>query len=467
MNRRGGKRGLLEALRQVHMRTPTRALKAAHKLGVIADDLTGANDTGVQFSKRGLSTMVVLDIDGVGVLADEADVVVIDTDSRWCDPDTAFSRVKAAAEVFGKAGISTVYKKIDSTLRGNIGAELDAVMDVFEVDVAFVVPAFPATGRVTIDGQQLLRDVPLAEAEVASDLLSPVTESHVPTLLARQTRRPVGHVSIDEVGSGSDSLLQAFQTRIRAGDQIIVVDASDQVHLRTIATTVASLETRAIVAGSAGLAGELPAVLGMTPSDGEGAITNGCHGALVIGGSASPTARAQLEFARTSMGLPAIVIDSNDILAGLDRDDTRTQGMVEQARSSLSDGRDLLIFLGPRAKHEQDSLDVQSQAHHNTEDSRRITAYLGLLARHILASCKVAGLVLTGGDTALAVCKGLGGIGITVLDEIIPGMPSGRLVGGPHAGLMIVTKAGSFGEEDAIVQAVRYIRSRSDVSGRR
>lgn len=409
--------------------------------------------------------MVVLDIDRVGMLAGEADVVVIDADSRWCDPDTAYSRVRAAAEVFRKAGISTVYKKIDSTLRGNIGAELDAVMDVFEVDVAFVVPAFPATGRVTIHGQQLLQNVPLAEAEVASDLLSPVTESHVPTLLARQTRRQVGHVSIDKVGSGSATLLEAFRTRVRAGDQVIVVDASDQVHLRTIAAAVALLEIRTIVAGSAGLAGELPEVFGMTPSNVEDVSSGGRYGALVIGGSVSPTARAQLEFARASIGLPAIVIDSKDILRGLDRDEIQTQSIVERACSSLSEGRDLLIFLGPPPKHEQNSLDRESQAHQGMEESRRITAYLGSLAGKILASCKVAGLVLTGGDTALAVCKGLGGIGVTVLDEIVPGMPSGRLVGGPHAGLMIVTKAGSFGEKDAIVRAIRYIRS--GVAGRR
>ncbi len=443
-------------------------MRETHKLGVIADDLTGANDTGVQFSKHGLSTMVVLDMDRVGTLADDADVVVIDTDSRWCDPDVAYSRVRAAAEVLRKAGISTVYKKIDSTLRGNIGAELDAVMDVFGVDVAFVVPAFPATGRVTIGGQQLLRDVPLAEAEVASDLLSPVTESHVPTLLARQTRRQVGHVGIDKVDSGSHTLLEAFRTRVGAGDQIIVVDASDQAHLGTIALAVASLETRTIVAGSAGLAREIPAALGMRPSNGRSLASGGRHGALVIGGSVSPTARAQLQFARVSMGLPAIVIDSNDILTGLDRDEARTRSIVERACSSLSEGRDLLIFLSPRGKHEQGNLDLRSQAHQaheSTEDSRRITAYLGSLARMILASCRVAGLVLTGGDTALAVCRGLGGVGVSVLYEILPGMPSGRLVGGPHAGLMIVTKAGSFGDEDAIVQAVRYIRG--DATGLR
>ena len=110
---------------------PAVTLKAVHRVGVIADDLTGANDTGVQFSKYGLSTMVVFDVDHVYELADDVDIVVIETDGRWCDPKAAYSRVKLQQKPSRKPAYR-LRKKIDSTLRGNIGAELDAVMDVLE-----------------------------------------------------------------------------------------------------------------------------------------------------------------------------------------------------------------------------------------------------------------------------------------------------------------------------------------------
>lgn len=467
-------------------------MRAATRLGVIADDLTGANDTGVQFTKHGLCAMVVLDIDSINAMASQADVVVVDTDSRWSDPRTAYNRVKTAAEVLKKAGISTIYKKIDSTLRGNVGAEIDAVMDVLQAAVAFVVPAFPATGRVTVDGKQLLRNVPLDKTEVASDLLSPVVESHIPTLLARQTRRKVGHVQLEVVKAGAGALQNAFRDRVRAGEQVIVVDASEQADLRTIAEAIASFDVAAVTVGSAGLAAEIPVVLGMVPRSERREADRGRRGILIMGGSVSPTARAQLEYAVAALDLPAIVVSAEEILSGLDTEEGKTLEIVRKARSTLSKGQDLVLFLKPkeglespvRCPHTPDRIVVgttlprseavlgtetdrpdtcdglscqQLSSSRYVEDSRRITGYLGTLASKILSICNVAGLVLTGGDTAVAVCKALGATGVALLDEIVPGVPSGHLVGGPHAGLMMVTKAGSFGDKDVIVRAIRYI----------
>lgn len=434
---------------------PTLTLKAVRKLGVIADDLTGANDTGVQFSKHGLSTIVVFDIDRVEELVNKVDVIVIETDSRWCDPEVAYSRVKAAAEALKKAGVSTAYKKIDSTLRGNIGVELDAVMDVFRAKVAFVVPAFPDMGRITLNGRQLLKNLPLSEGEPASDLLSPVTESHLPTLLAQQTPRQVGHIDIDTVASGPDNLLTAFQSRVSAGDQVIVVDASEKTHLRTIARGIAMLEIPSIIVGSAGLAGELPQVFDMIPGDSGSIPGRSRHGVLFIGGSASPTTRKQMEFTVASMDVNMVVIDPNDIIQGLDKNEVQTLSIIGEVCSALAEGRDVLISLNSPARRQRHCR--HDCRRDDAEDSRRIVSYLGVLAEKILSSCNTRGLVLTGGDTARAVCKNLGGIGVTLFEEVAPGIPLARLAGGPHDGLTIVTKAGGFGDDHAIAQAIQYL----------
>lgn len=141
------------------------------KLGVIADDLTGANDTGVQFSKQGLKTIVLSKADSLVELSKQADVIVLDTESRALSKQDAYERVKEAANRLVEAKISIIYKKIDSTLKGNIGAEIDAVMDATGINPAIVVPAFPANKRVTVGGYQLVNQIPLGKTEASRDLL--------------------------------------------------------------------------------------------------------------------------------------------------------------------------------------------------------------------------------------------------------------------------------------------------------
>lgn len=477
---------------------PARTSNMKQRLGIIADDLTGANDTGVQFAKRGLATTVLLDIiTSPQRVVSDADVIVINTDSRWSDPGAAYSRVKAAAEVLKDAGVVTVYKKIDSALRGNVGAELDAVMDAFDAKVAFVAPAFPDAGRVTLGGKQLLKDKPLDKSEMARDPLSPITESYVPALVKRQSRRNVGHVPLEEVNSGQDGLLVSFSTRIRSGDEIIVIDAAEREHLHTIARAIASLDLPLVIAGSAGLAAELPEVLSIVSSSDRGADERCANGVLVVCGSASPTASGQLDYATAALDMRSISVDASDILSGLGLSKDRVGSIVSEASETLAQGRDVLIRLNsdscPRGPVPTDSRDVSGSSvspgsphidagadesslrreypfnrgeswgvreddiEKRVEDSRRITGFLALLAKEILARCKVTGLVLTGGDTALAVCRILEASAVALLDEIVPGVPSGRLVDGPHSGLVIVTKAGSFGGVDVFVKIIGYL----------
>ena len=96
------------------------------QLGIIADDLTGANDTGVQFARFGARTIVPLDLHDLASLRRRADVLVLSTDSRGESPAVAAHRAKVAAQALKRARVPAVYKKIDSTFRGNIGAELAA-----------------------------------------------------------------------------------------------------------------------------------------------------------------------------------------------------------------------------------------------------------------------------------------------------------------------------------------------------
>jgi len=130
------------------------------RLGVIADDLTGANDTGVQFARHGARTLVPLDWHDLAALGRAADVLVLNTNSRGLPADVAARRARVAAEALRKARVEAIYKKIDSTCRGNIGAELEAILDVYAVPLTVLAPSFPPAGRAVRDGVLTVKGTP-------------------------------------------------------------------------------------------------------------------------------------------------------------------------------------------------------------------------------------------------------------------------------------------------------------------
>jgi uncharacterized protein YgbK (DUF1537 family) len=232
------------------------------KIGVIADDLTGANDTGVQFSKQGLRTVVLIQGHGPKDVSDQVDVLVIDTESRSLPPAAAYEKAWEAASRLAEAKIPIVYKKIDSTLKGNIGAELDAVMDAAGYETAIVAPAFPANKRVTVGGYQLVNMIPLGRTEAARDPVTPVKESHVPTLITSQSKRRIEHIGLAAVMDLS-TLKNEMRECVRKGGGIIVVDSVTQADLRRVAHAASSLGIQVLTCGPAGLAEELPEAFGL------------------------------------------------------------------------------------------------------------------------------------------------------------------------------------------------------------
>src|SRR5215212_3402647 len=148
---------------------------------IISDDLTGAADTGVQFARAGYRTAVAFR-DAPIPPAEDLHAVALDTDSRAMPAGFAAKRVLEAGHTVRDARL--VYKKLDSTLRGPVAAELAATLEATGRDRAVVAPAFPAAGRTTVDGVQLVRGLPVHETEARNDPRTPVREGHIPTLLA-------------------------------------------------------------------------------------------------------------------------------------------------------------------------------------------------------------------------------------------------------------------------------------------
>ncbi|WP_244900723.1 four-carbon acid sugar kinase family protein, partial [Streptomyces nanshensis] len=222
---------------------------------VVADDLTGGNATGALFARLGLRTVTVGDLAQVPRYAGAVDVLVVNTGSRRFTPEEGYAAVHAAVRAAPDATL--VVKRVDTTLRGNPGRELDAVLDALtasgtpeataqEVPAraasstpvrVLAVPAFPDAGRTTVGGIHLVDGVPLTRTPVARDLFTSVRHSRVASVLGEQSTLSTAEVPLDVVENGVGSVLEA----LRGPGRVLVCDATENEHLRTVAAAAARL----------------------------------------------------------------------------------------------------------------------------------------------------------------------------------------------------------------------------------
>ncbi|MEM3527965.1 MAG: four-carbon acid sugar kinase family protein, partial [Candidatus Bathyarchaeia archaeon] len=415
------------------------------EIGVIADDLTGANDTGVQFSKQGLRTIVLTRVESLKDMPRDIDVIVIDTESRALPSSLAYDRVKIAAEKLVEAKVPIIYKKIDSTLKGNIGSELDGVMDVTGIKTAIVAPAFPANKRITVGGYQLVNQVPLSKTEAAFDPVTPVRESHVPTLIARQSRRKVGYVGLASVME-LQSLVENLRDCVQRGEEIIILDSITQGDLKRIAQAAVKLNLHRLTCGPAGLAEELPQAMGLISG----------KPVVVISGSVSEVTMRQIAHAEGA-GCIVVEVDTAKVIRGQRIQEVHR--VVDETKRIVSQGFDVIISSARTKEAVSGDLKIgESLGMTSVEVSNIIGLVLGEIASEVSAIGGVSGIFLTGGTTANRALEVMGAYGTEVDDEVSPGIPSSIIVGGRCSGLRIVTKAGGFGDEDAIMKSIRYLK---------
>lgn len=422
------------------------------RLGVIADDLTGANDTGVQFARRGARTLVPLDWHDLGSLARRADVLVLNTNSRAVAPRVAAQRARVAAEALRRAGVEAVYKKIDSTFRGNVGQELDAILEVFPSPLAILTPAFPPAGRAVRDGTLLVGGVPVHRTSIGRDPVTPVRESHLPTLLAQQVRRPVYGLRLAwlrGISPRAPRLLREWRT---GPPGIVLADAATPQDLDRLARLAVREELFGVAAGSAGLAAALGAVLSW-PRRPRRAKPDGRAPVLLVVGSPNPTSLAQVAWIEKDSRVTVIRATLADVVADGDRYRRELDRVVKKARTEIGAGRDTVLTLAQR----QATASGRRRPLRPTA-SRAISEFLGHATRLVARDACPGGLLLCGGDIAIAACSALGASGIELQGEVEPGVPWGCLVGGDLADLASITKAGGFGRTDAFARAIRFLR---------
>lgn len=425
------------------------------KLAVIADDLTGANDTGVQFAKQGLDTTVLFPDTILQPTNMTGDVIVLNSNSRAIPTEKAYATVSNLSKQLRELGVTSVLKKIDSTMRGNIGTEIDAVMDVYDFNVAFVVPAFPKSGRITLNGIHYVDGVKLEETEIASDPTCPVKESYLPELLQKQSRREVELISIRDVREGEESLAQKMKA-LSSPSKIVVVDAETDEELHTIVEATQQLEENILWVGSAGIAYHLCNSFHdqtLQIEDGESKQLP----LLVVAGSISAITHKQVEELKRQTSIEEVMIAPYKFLG-----ETERQSEIERAvqlGEVLLDKGDLIISTNRDADAIKQVREFQQKLGlSNMEVGSKIADALGIIAGRLIETKRIQGAVLTGGDIAGATCKVLNGKGIRIIGEVEDGLPYGTLFGGLYDRLPLATKAGAFGSERALVKALHTLK---------
>ena len=183
-------------------------------IGAVADDLTGATTTGVLLARSKARTAVYFNEEAAQRAkgTDELDAILISSNSRPLPANEAYDKVKSATAALKHMGVKYFSKRIDTTLRGGVGVEIDAMLDeVGEHAVAVVVPAMPQSRRILVGGYSVIDGTALINTPVAQDVRTPVKENYIPRLLSGQTRRKVGLVALDKILAGEEVIKKALE----------------------------------------------------------------------------------------------------------------------------------------------------------------------------------------------------------------------------------------------------------------
>lgn len=415
------------------------------ELLIIADDFTGALDTGVQFAARGIETRVLVDDSKGGDIQElkehvGAQVLVLDAETRHIESDKAYKKVFSITEKAKSAGISYIYKKTDSALRGNIGSELAAVLDASGEKVIPFIPAFPKMNRVTVEGIHYIEGIPVKESVFGKDPFEPVTQNHVKNIIRQQRGVEVTEIRMEDDIKGRP-------------DGIWVFDAESDEDLACIAESLKRENKCQILAGCAGFAAKLPGIYEFQEHQQDKEILE--EKLLVVCGSVNPITLKQLAYGEN---------------CGYCRIHLSAEEKLREGYWETKEGADSLYRLKEACENNicciVDSIDAEGQNetmryadmnHLSLEQVRKsISETLGEVLKQLLDKGEKAVLLVTGGDTLLGFMKKAGERELIPVCEVAPGCVLTKL---KYCGeeYHIVTKSGGFGDERLLENIVKLL----------
>lgn len=367
---------------------------------VLADDFTGANDAGVSLAEAGMSVEVAFSAGQPST----ARALILNSDSRAMSAAAAADKVTGLLRGAARFVPHWQVKKIDSTLRGNLGGELEAMMAAHGCRLAVVAPAYPAAGRHTRDGRCYVHGVALDQTEFASDPKTPVSRAEISEIIAMQSRLPC-------LTLNAAQLPEALAT---AGEEkrVLIVDAWEDSHLDQVIDAVAPHARETLLVGSAGL-------------------------------SHSRVRKIEI-----------------DVEQAFSRSPKEEASRIAEV---LREGHHCVVTTRPNnaARH---GIEAQCREHGLTRAAygEHICAWLADVTAQAVALCPPGALYLSGGDVAIAVAHALGATGFQIRGRVAQCVPYGHFLGGRWS-RPVMTKAGGFGTDTTLLNVVNFIEEKLSV----
>ncbi len=426
----------------------------SNNIGIIADDLTGADDTALQFHLRGANTQILLDYSFMPENKANTQVWAIPTETRNTDAHTAYEKVKQAAKILSEdLNVEYFYKKIDSTIRGHIAVEALGVLDALEWDAAVIIPAFPQEGRTTIGGYHLLKGIPIERTEYARDPRFPIYESHIPTVLRTELQNEqndiVDLIELRTVIKGAGPILKRMNEMIANGVKLIVVDAISVTDIEQVVLAMEKSSYKILPCGSAGCAQVLGNIWLPELENHQVEKTISTMPKLIVSGSATQCTAAQIQKLQDDEDIENtyfIDLKMEDILEGVNDD------IIKRVSENLVKDNVVVVHTSNLIVDSP----IMSQILFENELSKnqfvsKIGDYLACLTKKVLFN-RDAILITIGGETSFKCCKAINSNSLQMIDAICPAIPLCM----DTKAQWIVTKSGNLGNSNTLIDIIKY-----------
>jgi len=406
------------------------------ELLIIADDFTGALDTGVQFAASGAITRVLTNSESKIENIDESvQVLVMNAESRHLSAKDAYEIVYKYVKQANELGIPYIYKKTDSALRGNIGSELTAVIKATNEQVLHFLPALPKMNRTTRDGIHYIDNIPVHESVFGRDPFEPVIHSYIPDMVAVQSEMPV-------------AVVKKGRTLADINEPTIAVyDVASDEELQEIALSLYQNTKLKIMAGCAGFAAVLPKLLNIEGK--KHSIPEFKSRFLVICGSVNPITKSQLDYAETH-GFDRIRLTPEQKLCDGYMESEEGQKAIETWKNICLNTNKCIIDTNDLPGTNETFTYAKQHSISLDQVRSKISSILGWIVKELITSGIESTIMLTGGDTLLGFMSQIKTHEMTPICEIAPGtvFSSIEFEGKSYE---VISKSGGFGEESLLV----------------
>jgi len=430
-------------------------------IGIIADDLTGANDTALQFHLRGSNTQILLDYQAHLQNIKNTQTWAISTETRNVEPQVAYEKVKLATQTFvEKLNLEFFYKKIDSTLRGNIAVETLAMLEVLNWDAAVIIPAFPSENRITVGGYHLLKGVPVERTEIARDIHSPIFESHVPTLLRAQLHEEkkdlVGLIELATVMKGAGPVLIKINELIEQGKKLIVVDSVSITDIEQVVLAINKSDYNILPTGASACAQVFGNVWLPEMKNQHIAKTIPELPKLIISGSATKINANQIEKLSDSDDFDNTYFISLDLKTVLDE---VNEELVNRIVNNLGHNNVVIVHTSNLIQEfDGFSDECLNTGLTKSKLATKITDFLAELTKIVVNKRDII-LITLGGETSYKCCNAIDSLQLQLVDEVAPSIALSI----DHKAQWIVTKSGNLGTSNTLIDILNYFEKHEQI----